>query len=102
MFGKTPDDSFFEKMDPLVKLWLYESWVTEIQQDLDNHRSLGILIGSFYNPEAARSMLDDNKIEISDSEFDESIRIVEEANKQYEQEEETFPRRRRRRKRIIK
>lgn len=55
-YGKLPNDPFFEDMDPFVKLWLYESWSNELEQNLDKDRALGILIGSFSNPEAARDM----------------------------------------------
>jgi len=51
-----PNDPFFEEMDPMVKLWLYESWSYEYEQKINQDRALGILIGSFTNPEAAKKL----------------------------------------------
>ena len=104
-FGKMPDDPFFEDMDPFVKLWLYESWVHEIELEYDKMKQLGILIGSFYNPQAARKMIkkDQPDYSTSDKEFEESVRMVQEhVQKQDELEQEHLGKRRKKRRRVIK
>lgn len=68
MFGKLPDDSFFDEMDPVHKLWLYESWIMEQEKEAKKDKYLGILIGSFTNPEAAQKMI---KVENPDFELTE-------------------------------
>lgn len=55
--GRFPDDPFFEDMDPLMKLYLYESWINKLELEFERERNLGILIGSFTNPEAAQKMV---------------------------------------------
>lgn len=77
-FQKNPDDSFFEEMDPYIKLWWFESWVNKVNTELENYKAASILVGSFSNPEMAQKMAkrDRPDVEISDKEFDESFEIV--------------------------
>jgi len=96
-FGKLPDDPFFEEMNPIVKLWLYESWINEIESEYEKLKQLGILIGSFYNPEAAKQMAkqDNADFTTTDEEFEESMRMVREHP--LPQQQQTNKRRKRRR-----
>lgn len=55
--GKLPDDPFYDDIDPLMRLWLYEGWRHKQELDLKRDRALGILIGSFTDPEAAQKMI---------------------------------------------
>lgn len=80
MFGKTPSDSFFEEMDPIEKLWLYESWVNELEIDLEKEKAIAILIGSFSNPEMAQKMhmKDNPNVKVSDDEFEAQLKAQDE------------------------
>lgn len=75
MFGKLPSDSFFEEMDPIEKLWLYESWAHDLSEGLEKDRAIAILTGSFSNPEAAHKMYmkDNPDIVVSDDEFNKQV-----------------------------
>ena len=75
------DDPFIQDMDPIRKQWWYESWVYGIEKDLDKWRALGILIGSFANPEAAQKMLKRENPDFSttDEEFERSYEMVEQS-----------------------
>jgi hypothetical protein len=81
-------------MDPIRKQWWYESWVHGIEKELDKLRALGILIGSFTNPEAAQKMMKRERPDYAttDEEFERSYKMVEETKT------EENPRKRRRRK----
>jgi hypothetical protein len=73
-YQKLPNDPFFEEMDPLMYLWLFENWDANRNRKQEELRSIGILIGSFYNPEAAEKMLDSaNTISTSDEDFDKLV-----------------------------
>ena len=82
-FQKHPDDSFFEDMDPVIKLWWYESWVHRIETEHENAKAQAIFIGSFTNPEAARRMVkqDTPDVESSDDDFEKSMQMVRDVGK---------------------
>lgn len=94
MFKVDIDDPIITEMDPIRKQWWYESWVLGIEKDLEKWRALGILIGSFTNPEAAQKMMKRERPDYAttDEEFERSYEMVEEAPV------EQKPRKRRRRK----
>lgn len=101
-FRELPDSPFFENMDPLIKVWLFESWIQKRKQKLKDMKDQGILIGSFTNPEAANKMYKaDNPDYISTEEdFEKSSEYVrEQALKDIEMERaESLVRQTRRRK----
>lgn len=55
--GRLPDDPWYDEIDPLLRLWLHESWVHKQEMELKRDRALGILIGSFTDPDAAQKMI---------------------------------------------
>jgi hypothetical protein len=55
--GHFPNSEIYENMSPYLKLWLYESWVAKYEREAERDRMMAILIGSFYNPEAAQKMI---------------------------------------------
>lgn len=106
LFNRLPSDSFFEEMNPFEKLWLYESWVNELEEKAKFNKSLAILTGGFYNPQLAQKMLKDQDPDysLSDDEFEESWRIVKEGRKNIqpeEDQEEDYPKRKRPRRRKV-
>lgn len=93
-------------MNPFEKLWLYESWINELEERNKFDKSLAILTGGFYNPEMARKMMKEENPDysLSDEEFEESWRIVQEKKISDEVENKEGSKRRRRRKnrRVVK
>ena len=57
MFQKLPSDPWFENLDPVLKLWMFESWVQDLEEKNEFERSFTILGGSFHNPEMAKKMI---------------------------------------------
>lgn len=70
MFHKLPNDSWFEKLDPILKLWMYESWIQDLEDKNEFMRSYTILGGSFANPEMAKKMLEQTSFESTAPEDD--------------------------------
>jgi hypothetical protein len=88
-------------MDSWERLWWYNCWVDEINQENERSRMASILTGSFFNPEAAKKMIGKLNPEISLSEEEEE-RQAKELHEKIVQEEKLKkePRRRKRRRRI--
>lgn len=100
LYGKEPDDDFFENMNPYKKLWLYESWAHKQEIEMEKEKNQAILIGSFYNPEMARKMVEREKpqIQSSDEDFEKSIQFVQDSVRQQEENQNKRVSRRKRRK----
>lgn len=84
--GILPDDSWHDEIDPFLRLWLYESWVHEQELEMKRNRALGILIGSFTDPEAAQKMIKHEQPDFvaSEEDHEETFRqIHEDALKQH-------------------
>lgn len=79
--GKLPDDTYYDEIDPLLRLWLYESWIHEQQLELKRDRALGILIGSFTDPDAAQKMMkrENPDFVASEEEHDEAFKQIHES-----------------------
>ena len=62
-------------MDPLVKTWMFYNWLADIEEKNEASREHGILIGSFFNPEAAKKMIENAKPQyaMTDDEFDKQM-----------------------------
>jgi hypothetical protein len=99
-FGKNPDDDFFEEMDPFVKLWWFEHWSNKIVTELENYKSLAILVGSFSNLEMAQKMVkkDNPDFQSSEEDVEKSMKMIREYKSEEEIQQATTPPRRRRRK----
>ena len=52
-----PDDPFFEDMDPLLEMWLWESWCQDLNDKNEFTKAFTILGGSFVNPDMAHKMI---------------------------------------------
>ncbi len=93
-------------MDPLVKLWFFECWSGKNYTEALSRRNLGILIGSFHNPEMAKKMMDGPTVETSDEDFDAASQEILEDQMRVEQERQEEERRygrrsRRKRRRVV-
>ena len=97
MFNKLPNDEWFEKIDPVLKLWLYESWCKDLEEENEFARSYSILQGSFANPEMASRMIksENPDFESSDEDFERASQQMIEQNRS---ENQRLVRRRRRKK----
>jgi hypothetical protein len=97
-----PDDPWFEDMNPVLRMWLYESWNQDFVEKNDFAKNYSILVGSFYNPDMARKMLDDpgdtRSIKSTEDDFLKSLQIVK---KEMKKDEQKSPHRRKRRRQII-
>lgn len=58
---------------------LYQGWIQRKSDEFDLLKSIGILIGSFTNPQAAKEMLRSENAEFksSDEDFEKTIKMIE-------------------------
>lgn len=83
-------------MDPIQKIWMYENWIADQNEQAELAKNHAYLLGSFWNPEAVKQMLGEGNVHVStDEEFEESSRMVKEMNAQLVQQ--NVPKRRKRR-----
>ncbi len=100
MFGKAPDDPYFDEIHPAVWQWFFESWAYEVQLSAEERKDAAVLTGAFFNPEMARQIWgSDDGLRLTDEQFD---RSYEEHVNVPEPKEEPVTRRRRRRRRLAK
>lgn len=78
MFRRLPDDNFFENIDPMTKLWMYESWIKDEEEKHKFARDYSVFIGSFYNPEAAKQAMsqENPNYSLSEKEEEETMQKV--------------------------
>jgi hypothetical protein len=75
---------------------MFESWCKDIEERNEFARTNSIFLGSFYNPEAAKKMVEKNQYETTDEEFEStSMQLLEEIK-----QEESLGRKKRKRKLI--
>ncbi len=77
-FGILPDDPFYENINPYLKVWLYERWLHDKELELEQLRSLAILIGSFFNPEMAYKMSKSENPDFKSTDFEGATKAVRE------------------------
>lgn len=84
-------------MDPVQKLWLYNNWIADQNEEAELAKNHAYLLASFWNPEAVQQILGDSNVHVStDEEFEESSRIVREQSLKLLQTKQEPVRRRRR------
>jgi hypothetical protein len=96
VYKKLPSDPFFDEINPLEYLMMFESWVYGIENRLDEARAHAILVGSFYNPKMAQKMAQKdktNEVEMTDEQFE---KVFEEEVKAQK------PQKKRRKRRVVK
>jgi hypothetical protein len=90
-------------MDPVQKIWMYENWRGDQNDDAELAKNHAYLLASFWNPEAVKQILGDgNSHQSTDEEFEESSKIVKEMSMttfltQQVQQAPNTPRKRKRR-----
>jgi hypothetical protein len=92
--GKLPDDPFYEDINPYLRMLLFECWLYEKEFESERMTNQAILIGSFYNPEAAQKMIksENPDFESSDEDFEKTSQMIHE---QAVQDEKTSKKKRR-------
>lgn len=70
------DDPRITDMDPVRKLWYYEQWLGDQRDDAELAKNHAYLLGSFFNPEAVHSMMNNVVHESSEEDLQESMRMV--------------------------
>lgn len=65
-----------------MKLWMYQEWLADIEEEHQFAKTYTVLGGAFHNPEAAKKMMTDDspdKISVSDDDLEEaSQRVLDE------------------------
>jgi hypothetical protein len=85
-------------MDPVQKWYMFNHWLADQKDRMELAKNHAYLVGSFFNPEAVKSLLDQGTHESTDEEFEESTRMVMEAGKDAHEVEKSKGNRRRRHK----
>jgi len=66
-------------MDPVLKLWMYNNWIADQNEQAELAKNHAYLLASFWNPEAVQKILGEGNVHIStDDEYEESLRMVKE------------------------
>jgi hypothetical protein len=78
LFGKLPDDPFYENINAYLRAWLYESWIYEQEKEAEKERNQAILIGSFSNLEMAQKMIRADNPNAQSTDLDETTKMVRE------------------------
>jgi hypothetical protein len=75
----TPDDPRIIDMDPVQKIWMYENWLGDQNDDAELAKNHAYLLASFWNPEAVKQIMGEgNTHQSTEEEFEESSRMVRE------------------------
>ena len=83
-------------------MWLYHQWMGDHRDDAELAKNHAYLLGSFYNPEAVQDMMNDNKHESSDEDFEESLKMVQQFDAKQLSTQEPIKVKKRKRKAILK
>ena len=67
-------------MDPVQKLWMFNNWVADQNDEAELAKNHAYLLASFDHPEAVQQLLGANTHTSTDEEFEESSRIVREGS----------------------
>lgn len=68
-------------MDPVQKLWMYENWAADQNDQAELAKNTAYLLASFDHPDAVKQIMGGgNVFESTDEELEESSRMVREMN----------------------
>ena len=85
-YKKLPDDPFITDMDPVQKIWMFENWREDQNEDAELAKNHAYLLASFSHPDAVKQLMGEGNVhESTDEEFEESSRMVREMNLQLPQ-----------------
>ena len=81
MYHTGPDDPRIADMDPVLKLWMFHNWIGDKLDQAELAKNHAYLLASFTHPEEVKKLMGDGDVHMStDEEFEESSRMVREAN----------------------
>ena len=62
-----------------MKTWFYYSWLEDKEEESKKLKSLGCLIGSFWNPQGAKELMGEGvrKFESNDKDFEAAWQLVQ-------------------------
>ena len=76
-YQKDLDDPFITDMDPVRKMWMFNNWVADQNDQAELAKNHAYLLASFWNPEAVQQILGEgNSHESTDEEYEESLNMV--------------------------
>ena len=70
--GIDPDDPWFEEVSQETWIWMYQSWITDLEEQHETYKNYATYLGAFSNPELAQKIANENKYITTDKEFEES------------------------------
>ncbi len=95
------DDPRITDMDPVRKLWMYNNWLADKEDQAELAKNHAYLLGSFWNPEAVKQLMGiGNTFTSTDEELDETADMVRNFNLQALKTQSTNPIKRKKKKRI--
>jgi len=71
-------------MDPVQKLWMFEHWLADRNDNAELAKNHAYLLASFSHPDAVKQILGQNEHKSTDEEFEESTKMVKEINAKLE------------------
>jgi hypothetical protein len=76
------DDPLITDMDPVQKMWMFNQWLGDKEEQADLAKNHAYLLASFWNPEAVQDILGTggNVHASTEEEFEESSQIVKEGS----------------------
>lgn len=81
MYNTSPDDPKILEMDPVQKMWMFQNWQADQLDQAELAKNHAYLLASFWNPEAVKQLMGHGSVHMStDEEFEESTRMVQQAN----------------------
>lgn len=90
------DDPRITEMDPVRKMWMYENWIADQNDQAELAQNHAYLLASFSNPEAVKKILGDgNTHESTDEELDETSKMIRDINLKTLSKDKTNTRKRR-------
>ncbi|HUU87284.1 MAG TPA: hypothetical protein VMX17_05980 [Candidatus Glassbacteria bacterium] len=96
MFRCAPTDSKIQDLDETTKAWMYYSWAEDTHEEYIKLRNQACLIGSFWNAESAKKIMndDENTIAVTDEDFEKATKYMLEQGQQK-------PKRKRKKKKVV-
>jgi hypothetical protein len=68
-------------MDPVQRIWMFENWLADQNDEAELAKNHAYLLASFSHPEAVKQLIGNGNVHIStDEEFEESSAMVKEMN----------------------
>jgi hypothetical protein len=68
-------------MDSMMKLYLYNHWIEDQNEQVELLKDHGMLIGFFTNPEAVQNMLKGTTIAVSDENVEATMKLIRDQDK---------------------